>query len=106
MERREIISRAVSLLVVVAYVAIAAFVRVPTNLTGPIILGVVAGLLMIWFPEQIGSTLLPTLDRLAAADTPPVLVAFMGLGVPRRRSRGHRASLKIRRSLAKFRSGL
>jgi hypothetical protein len=44
------------------------------------------GLLLIWFPEQIGSAIISTLDRPAPTETPPVLVAFMGwvflVGVP------------------------
>ena len=83
---REIISRAASLLVVAVYLAVAAFVDVPDKIGGPAFLGTVVGLLLIWFPEQVGSAIISTLDRPAPTETPPVLVAFMGwvflIGVP------------------------
>jgi hypothetical protein len=84
---REIISRAASLLVVSAYLAIAAFGHVPKKFTVPdILLATVPALLLIWFPEQIGNAIISTLDRPAPTETPPVLVAFMGwvflVGVP------------------------
>ena len=71
-----------------AYVAIAAFGHVPRKTTVPdILLATVPGLLLIWFPEQIGSAIIPSNDRPAPSpETPPVIVAFMGwvflVGVP------------------------
>lgn len=84
---RDILSRAASLLVLAAYVAVAAFGDVPDKIGGPAFLGTVVGLLLIWFPEQIANTIIPSNDRPApSTETPPVLVAFMGwvflVGVP------------------------
>jgi hypothetical protein len=80
-----IISRGLGVLVAVAYLCLASAGYL-THLAGPILVGMVLGLLLIWFPETIGGALEYFGPGRTAPDTPPFLVALAGwlflLGVP------------------------
>jgi hypothetical protein len=74
----KVVSRSASLLVVAIYVCLAAFGELPKGMERSLGLAFLLGLPLIWFPEQIGSTIIPSRDRPAPTETPPVLVALMG----------------------------
>ncbi len=81
-----IISRGLGVLVAVAYLCLASVGFLPPDLAGPILVGMVFGLLLIWFPETIGGALEYFGPGRTAPQTAPFLVAFAGwvflLGVP------------------------
>jgi hypothetical protein len=81
-----VISRSASLLVVALYLCLAAFGELPKRMESMLGIAFMVGLPLIWFPEPIGSMIIPSRDRPAPTETPPVLIALMGwallLGVP------------------------
>jgi hypothetical protein len=81
-----IISRGLGVLVAVAYLCLASTGYLTPNLAGPILVGMVLGLLLIWFPETIGGALEHFGPRRTAPENPPFVVALAGwlflLGVP------------------------
>jgi hypothetical protein len=81
-----IVSRGLGVLVAVAYLCLASIGYLTPNLAGPILVGMVLGLLLIWFPETIGGALAYFGPGRTAPETPPFLVALAGwlflLGVP------------------------
>lgn len=74
------------MLVAVAYLCLASVGYLTPNLAGPILVGMVLGMLLIWFPETIGGALAHFGPRRTAPETPQFLVAVAGwlflLGVP------------------------
>jgi len=86
MSKSDIISRAASLLVAVLYLMLIASDRVAANLRGPMTFGMLLALLLIWFPEPIGSVTGVLGHGRIDTESPPVLVAFMGwvflVGIP------------------------
>jgi hypothetical protein len=74
----KVISRSASLLVVAVYLCLAAFGELPKGMERMLGLAFLLGLPLIWFPEPIGSAVIPSRDRPARTETPPVLVALMG----------------------------
>jgi len=81
-----IISRASSLLVVASYLSLLALDKAAKNLQGVMIVAILLGLLLIWFPERLGSATGFIGRGRVDVESPPALVAFMGwmflLGVP------------------------
>ena len=86
MSKGEIISRAASLAVAALCLSLVASDKVATNLQGPMTVGLLFGLLLIWFPERLGSATGFIGHGRVDTETPAALVAFMGwvflLGVP------------------------
>jgi len=78
-----VISRGASLLVAALYLGLAASGVFPERLGGPILVALLFGLPLIWFPERIGN--LTGYGRINV-ETPPVFVTLGGwillLGVP------------------------
>jgi len=78
MSRSELVSRALSLLVAAAYVAVCVWQDGAKDL--PPFLVLLLPLALIWFPEQIGSMTgyFGVGHGSITAESPPLLVAFVG----------------------------
>jgi hypothetical protein len=75
----KVISRSASLLAVAVYLCLAGFGALPKGMDGSLGVAFVPGLLLIWFPELIGSTILPTMmGGTSTRDSPPAAVALLG----------------------------
>jgi hypothetical protein len=77
MSKAGIISRVASLLVAAMWIGLAATETISQSAGGPIAMGLILGVPLIWFSETISSITLPV-GRGPSFETPPVLVAFAG----------------------------